>query len=343
MFLWSGAALMGVQAAYDVSAGLPLQSTYMNQSQMMTDLPLQVTQSMEGPLAPFGNQGNPPLGRLQPTSSTAAGSLTSSSTGCSMVTACIKLTTYCVCDSASSYFFMTLTSPCSSTTFNSSYGLPTASAALSLPIPLVTLPTANSNGSDNNNSTQYLIFQKGFTRDRDGAASFCANLRLASSGTLFWAPATTILPAPSMGITPEDNQDLATSEGYTSSGSGYSRDQQNTCSGNSADTALQASDQGHLDTINSSAMNGTLADVSSSALFLRLSRAISMPVYIRSWQGDTYNNENNANQSGSALTNRTCIALYPGGAIAVPRESCQGPLGFICQFYSSNNTALSQN
>ncbi|KAM0684751.1 hypothetical protein MDAP_000526 [Mitosporidium daphniae] len=63
-------------------------------------------------------------------------------------------------------------------------------------------------------------------------------------------------------------------------------------------------------------VQGSLADVNNT-IFSELSSMIDDNVYINSWNGDTYNS--------------SCLSLYPEGAIAVPIEGCNGPLGFICQ------------
>lgn len=64
------------------------------------------------------------------------------------------------------------------------------------------------------------------------------------------------------------------------------------------------------------AMGGDLADVDDTQVFTYLHSRLHSPAFIGSWQGDRYR--------------ETCIALYPGGAIAVPESGC-GRLGSICE------------
>ena len=183
------------------------------------------------------------------------------------------------------------------------------------------------------NRTQYLIFDQGFERSRNEAADFCGNLTLLSNGTVLYPiiggsgeSAQGQGQSPFQGESPTSAQGPTYNEapqGQSGPAGGYygmadflSALQVPTSQANSSSNATNL------------AMNATLADVSNSLLFRRLSSAIQSPVYIRSWQGDNYRD--------------ACIALYPGGAIAVPREGCQGPLGFICQLNPPSNSTSAQ-
>ena len=75
------------------------------------------------------------------------------------------------------------------------------------------------------------------------------------------------------------------------------------------------------------AMGGDLADVDDTTVFTFLHKRLHAPAFIGSWQGDRYR--------------ETCIALYPGGAIAVPDSGC-GRLGSICEvpFYGTHGIDL---
>ena len=251
---------------------------------------------------PQGQNEFPPLGTIE-----ARPSITSTSSSGASV--CFPL--------CSTYYFLTSTTSCLTTT------LPTAATSTA---PSISAPALN--------RTQYLIFDKGFERSRDEAASFCGNLTLLSNGTILYPIAPSPSQAgPSQGSSGAAPQGAGSEAPPSQSPSYYGmQDFLNALQLPSpANTFAPQAPVSNNGTIMS--MNSTLADVSNSILFRRLSGAIQSPVYIRSWQGDNYRD--------------ACIALFPGGAIAVPREGCQGPFGFICQLNppsnSTNSSAIAQS